>query len=164
MVLLCARQLVEYSEKRDKMDEEKETASTADEASAQDAWQAVGRQFQQLGDSLFSAINATLDDPQTRAELQHVKSSLSEAAEQISSAVKETVDSEDGRRVRDEVGKAADTLRGQGEEMYAEVRPELVSAFRQLRAELDTIISRMEPKQPVRPDVENEQQADEKPE
>jgi hypothetical protein len=48
--------------------------------------------------------------------------------------------------------------------MYAEVRPELVSAFRQLRAELDTIISRMEPKQPVRPDVENEQQADEKPE
>jgi hypothetical protein len=49
MVLLCARQLVEYSEKRDKMDEEKETASTADEASAQDAWQAVGRQFQQLG-------------------------------------------------------------------------------------------------------------------
>jgi hypothetical protein len=149
MVLLCARQLVEYSEKRDKMDEEKETASTADEASAQDAWQAVGRQFQQLGDSLFSAINATLDDPQTRAELQHVKSSLSEAAEQISSAVKETVDSEDGRRVRDEVGKAADTLRGQGKRCSRSSSGTGFS-FSAVAAELDTIISRMEPKQPVR--------------
>jgi hypothetical protein len=127
------------------MTDEKDSTTKDEPGMAGDAWHAVGQQFRELGDSLFAAINASLDDPQTQGELHKVKSSLNEAAEQISAAVTEAADSEEGQRVKEEVGKAADTLRTKGEEVYTQVKPELVSAFRQLRSELDTIISQMEP-------------------
>ena len=94
-------------------------------------------------------MSATWESEETQRYFEQVKVEVSAAAQQISTAIKEAADSEEGQRVQTEFEKAADSVRGKGTEIYDEIRPELVTAFRNIRAEVDKIIHQMEQKEPA---------------
>jgi hypothetical protein len=120
-----------------------------EQAKADDAWANVGEQFKKLGESLAAAVSATWESEETQRYFEQVKVEVSAAAQQISTAVKEAADSEEGQRVQTEFEKAADSVRSKGGEIYDEIRPELVTAFRNIRAEVDKIIHQMEQREPA---------------
>jgi hypothetical protein len=109
-----------------------------------DPWQEVGQQFKNLGDSLASALRQTWQSEETRQHVEKVQTELSAAAEQISQAVKNALNSEEGVKIKSDVGKAAQSAQATGQEVYEQVRPELVSAFRSIRAELDRLINKLD--------------------
>jgi gamma-glutamylcysteine synthetase len=110
-----------------------------------DPWQEVGQQFKNLGDSLASALRQTWQSEETRQHVDKLQTELSSAAEQISAAVKNTLNSEESAKLKSEMGKAAQSAQATGQEVYEQVRPELLSAFRTVRSELDRLISRLDP-------------------
>ena len=124
-----------------------EEKSSTEQTKADDAWTNVGEQFKRLGESLAAAVSTTWESEETQRHFEQVKHELSAATQQISTAIKQAADSEEGQRVQTEVGKAADSVRSKGTEIYEEIRPELVAAFRNIRAEVDKIIHQMEQKE-----------------
>ena len=126
-----------------------EEKSSSEQTKADDAWANVGEQFKRLGESLAAAVGATWESEETQRYFEQVKSEVSAAAQQISTAIKQAADSEEGQRVQTEVGKAAESVRSKSTAVYEEIRPELVTAFRNIRTEVDKIIHQMEEQEPA---------------
>lgn len=142
-----------------------EEKPNSEQKKTDDAWENVGEQFRRLGESLAAAISATWESEDTQQYFEQVKVEVSAATRQISTAIKQAADSEEGQRVQAEVGKAAESVRGKSAEIYEEIRPELVTAFRTIRAEVDKIIHQMEQKEPVtRAEPPSSKTPDEEPE
>lgn len=108
---------------------------------AGDAWREMGRQFQQLGESLSAAFRAAWNDERVRREAEHAKDGLEALATEVGKAVTEMTRSAD---VRQATGRAVDAARAAGEETVHEIRPHLVDALRQLNRELQKLIDSME--------------------
>ena len=62
----------------------------------------------------------------------------------IDRAMTDAVHSPESQKVKAEARRAAETLRNAGEQTVQDVRPQLVSALRQLNDELQRMINRME--------------------
>ncbi len=111
-----------------------------------DAWQEVGRQFQQLGESLAAAFQTTLNDETTRQNLRDLQDGLENAVQGIRSTVQKGVGELKDQNIGEQARQAAETLKTAGEQTVDEVRPHLLSALQQLNRELDQFIATIQPK------------------
>jgi uncharacterized membrane protein YccC len=109
-------------------------------------WQEVGRQFQELGQSLAQAMRTAWENEETQRRVQAMRMGLQSMAQEIGKAVEDTAHSPEGQKVRQDAERAAETLRGAAEQTVQEVRPQLINALEQLNVELQKLVSRMEQK------------------
>jgi uncharacterized protein YukE len=108
-----------------------------------DSWAEVGRQFQELGDSLAQAVRETWQDEETQKRLREVRSGLESMAQEVGKAIDETAHSPQGQRVRESAGRTAETMRGATEQTMQEIRPHLISALEELNRQLQKLIERI---------------------
>jgi hypothetical protein len=109
-----------------------------------EAWQEVGKQFQALGESLATAFRTAWHDEQNRKRVQEMQQGVEAMVNEVGQAIRETAKSPQAQQAKEEVLKAAESVRVAGEQTMQEVRPHLVEALRQLNDELQKFIGRME--------------------
>lgn len=122
-----------------------------DEQTTQESWREVGDQFKALGDSLSRAFRTAWESEENRQHLESIKSGLKAMVDQVgqaladaSAALEEASTSPEGQKVRREAEKAAESARVAGEKALEEARPHVLSAVRQINAELEKWIRGME--------------------
>jgi hypothetical protein len=111
-----------------------------------EAWQEVGKQFQALGESLATAFRAAWTDEQNRKRVQDMRQGVEQMLNEVGKALDETAKSPQVQQARTEAKKAAESMRVAGGQTYQDLRPQIVSALRQLNSELQKFIVRMESK------------------
>jgi gas vesicle protein len=127
------------------MTEEQATPSTKEPTSpTADAWREVGKQFEALGNSLANAFRTAWQDEHTRRHMHEMQTGLETMVNEIGDAIKETSESPEGHKARVEAERAAQSLRAAGQKTWQEAKPQLVTALRQLNAELQKTITRLE--------------------
>jgi vacuolar-type H+-ATPase subunit I/STV1 len=109
-----------------------------------DAWHDVGQQFKALGESLATAFRTAWEDEENRRRAQSMKSGLEAMVNELGQAIQEASASPEAQKARSEAEKAAQTIRVAGQQSWQEARPHLVSALRQLNAELQKAIGQLE--------------------
>ncbi len=124
--------------------ETNETNQEQSQPNIASGWDEVSQQFMALGNSLASALKATVDSEENRQYLDQMQAGISEAAAQISKATQDAVNSEEAQKVKSEVGKAAAAAKEAGQQTADSMQPHILEAFRKIRTELDGVISRME--------------------
>ncbi|MDY6877561.1 MAG: hypothetical protein SWK90_15370 [Chloroflexota bacterium] len=132
-----------------------------DEQTTKEAWREVGGQFQALGESLAQAFRAAWENEENRRHLRDMRDGLETMVDKVGQAIKETGASPDGQKVRREVQKAASSARAAGEQAMQEAQPHLLSALRQVNAELQKMIGRLEEKRSAPEDAAAESVPDE---
>jgi hypothetical protein len=121
---------------------------TTDEQTTEEAWREVGGQFQALGESLARAFRTAWESEENRRHLQNMRAGLEAMVDEVGQAIKDASASPEGQKVRQEAQKAAASARLAGERAFQEARPHLLSALRQINAELQKMIGCMEENQP----------------
>jgi phage-related minor tail protein len=120
-------------------DEQKITSET---------WREVGDQFRALGESLATAFRTTWESEENRQHLQEMRSGLETMVNEIAQAIQEASATPEAQKVRGEVERAAESARAAGEQAWKDARPHLLSALRQVNAEVQKMVSRMEQREP----------------
>ncbi len=113
----------------------------------QDPWKEVGRQFQQMGDSLAAAVRTAWNDEENRRRVNEMKAGLESMVKQVGDAIQDTANTPEGQRVRENMHRTADKLVNAGEQTAQEIRPHLINALQQLNNELQKMVNRMEERQ-----------------
>ena len=108
---------------------------------SEEGWREMGKQFEQLGESLAAAFRAAWNDEQVRQQAEHAKDGLEALAHEVGRVVAEMAQSPDVRRA---TSGAVKSVRTAGEETVQEIRPHLEDALRQLNRELQRFIDRMQ--------------------
>jgi ElaB/YqjD/DUF883 family membrane-anchored ribosome-binding protein len=117
--------------------------------STQDAWRDVGRQFQDMGDSLARAFRAAWQDEGNRQRVEEMRTGVESMVNQVGQVLRDYSETPEGQHLHSEAKRAAESLRTVGEQTVTEVRPHLVVALRQVNAELQRMINQMDnPPQP----------------
>jgi hypothetical protein len=62
----------------------------------------------------------------------------------IGEAIKQASESPEGQRIREEAKRAADSAHAAGSQAWQDARPHVVSALRQVGAELEKMIGKLE--------------------
>jgi hypothetical protein len=112
--------------------------------STRDAWRELGEQFEQLGRSLAAAIRNTLEADENRRRLESLRSGVEDMASEVSKAIEEASASPEGQQVLDSVERTAENAVVIGQKVFDEARPHIISAMRQVNAELEKFSRRME--------------------
>ena len=112
--------------------------------SSSHTWEDVGKQFQNLGETLAAALRTSLNNEETRRQFQKMQYGLEGMVAEIRQAITETVDAADVDQVKQDARKAAETLADHGRQTYQEVRPHLIDALQQVNQELQNLIDRMQ--------------------
>ena len=120
----------------------------------EDAWREVGQQFHTLGVSLAAAFRAAVDSEESRRHLKNLQTGLEDMATELGTVINEAAASVPARDLRVKAEKAATTARFATEDALQEARPQILSALRQVNAELQRIIERAEAKKPEPPKAE----------
>ena len=123
------------------------------EQTTEETWREVGGQFQALGESLAQAFRTAWENEENRQHLRDMRDGLEAMVDKVSQAIKEASVSPDGQKVRQEAQMAAASARAAGEQALQEARPHLLSALRQINAELQKMIGHMEEEQPASKDA-----------
>ena len=108
----------------------------------------MGRQFHTLGVSLAAAFRATVESEESRQHLKNLQAGIEDMAQELGAAMNEAAASPPARDIRIKAEKAATAARFATEDALQEARPQILSALRQVNAELQRIISRVEDKKP----------------
>ena len=116
----------------------------SDEQTTQESWREVGDQFKALGESLSRAFRTAWESEENREHMENMKSGLKSMVDQVGQALEDASASVEGQKVRQEVEKAAESARVAGEKALEEARPHVLSAVRQINAELEKMVRRME--------------------
>ena len=119
------------------------------EQTTREAWRQVGGQFQALGESLAQAFRTTWESEENLQHLQDMQSGLEAMVGEVGQAIKDASASPEGQKVRQETEKAVASARAAGEQVWQEAQPHLLSALRQVNAELQKMVGRLEEKQPA---------------
>ncbi len=119
------------------------------EQTTEQAWREVGGQFQALGESLAKAFRTAWESEENRQHLQNMSAGLEVMVDEIGQAIQDASGSPEGQKVRHEVQKAATSAYAAGEHALQEARPHLLSALRQINAELQKMIGRLEEQPPA---------------
>jgi len=120
-------------------DEQKTTGET---------WHEVGDQFRALGESLAAAFRTSWESEKTRQHLQEMQAGREKTANGSGRAIQVRSASREAQKMRGEVKRAAESARTAGEQAWQEARPPLLSALRQVNAEVQKMVSRMEQQEP----------------
>jgi len=110
------------------------------------AWEEVGKQFEALGKSIAGAFGAAWQDPNNRTELEKIKASIKQMADDVENAVSQAANSEKGQQIKTDVEKAAQSLAESARETYDEVKPQVTSALKQVGDELTKLVNKFEGK------------------
>ena len=135
-------------------DEQSNKTEGQPQQSTADAWQEVGRQFQILGETLAAAFRTSWHDPEHRKRMQAVQGNLEAMVKEVDVAIQNAAQSPQAQQARTEAKRAAESLRTAGEQTVQEIRPQLLSALKQVNDELQKMVGRMEqgaPQQPASP-------------
>jgi ElaB/YqjD/DUF883 family membrane-anchored ribosome-binding protein len=116
----------------------------SDEQTTQEPWREVGDQFKTLGEGLSRAFRTAWESEENRQHLESIKSGLKAMVDQVGQALEDASASPEGQKVRREAEKAAESARVAGEKALEEARPHVLSAVRQINAELEKWIRGME--------------------
>jgi ElaB/YqjD/DUF883 family membrane-anchored ribosome-binding protein len=111
---------------------------------SKEAWEDVGKQFETLGRSISAAFSTAWQDPANRAELEKIKVSIKQMADDVEKAVNEAAASEKGQKIKTEVEKAAQSMADSARETYEEVKPQVASALKQAGDELHKLVNKIE--------------------
>lgn len=122
--------------------------------SSSEAWREVGKQFEVLGESLANAFRSAWNDEQNRKRMQEMQHGVESMLNDVTKAIDDTIKSPQVQQTKDEVKKAAESVKTAGAQTFQEVRPQLVSALSQLNAELQKLVTRLESKPVVQDKVE----------
>ena len=120
-----------------------------EEQTTQEAWRQVGGQFQALGESLATAFRTAWEDEENRQHLRDMQAGLEAMVGEVGQAIKEAGASPEGQKARQEAEKAVASARAAGEQAWQETQPHLLSALRQVNAELQKMMGRLEEKHQV---------------
>lgn len=111
------------------------------------SWDEVGRQFQELGQSLAQAFRTAWGNEDNQHRVQEMRTGVESMLREVGRAIDESAKSPEGQKVRAEAARAAESLRAAGEQSFQEVQPQLVNALQQLNNELQKLVEKMEKKQ-----------------
>jgi ElaB/YqjD/DUF883 family membrane-anchored ribosome-binding protein len=111
---------------------------------SKEAWEEVGRQFESLGKSIADAFSTAWQDPNNRAELEKIKASIKQMADDVEKTVSQAASSETGQRIKSEAEKAAQSLAESARETYDEVKPQVASALKKAGDELNKLVNKIE--------------------
>jgi hypothetical protein len=106
------------------------TPAASEEPRTSDTWDELGRQLSELGAAIGRAVQAGIDDPENRRRAAEVRDELAAMATRVGTAFDEAAGSPRGQRVKEEVGKAAETVAAAGRKVAEDVRPHLIEAAR----------------------------------
>lgn len=129
-------------------EEQTQEQNAAQEQSTEEAWREVGQQFEALGESLSRAFRAAWDSDETQRHVRSMQDGLEKMIEKVDHAVKDAGESQQGRRLRTEAEKTAETLRAAGEQTWQEARPQLLSVLKKVNAELQRLTESLEQEPP----------------
>ena len=108
------------------------------------AWEEVGRQFESLGKSIAEAFGAAWQDPNNRAELEKIKASIKQMADDVEKTVSQAASSEKAQQIKTEAEKAAQSVVESARETYDEVKPQVASALKKAGEELNKLVNKIE--------------------
>jgi DNA anti-recombination protein RmuC len=108
------------------------------------AWEEVGRQFEALGKSISDAFGAAWQDPNNRTELEKIKASIKQMADDVEKTVSQAASSEHGQRIKADAEKAAQSLAESARETYDEVKPQVANALKKAGEELNKLVNKIE--------------------
>lgn len=115
-----------------------------EEQTKDEPWREVGRQFQALGQSMADAFRAAWEDEENRQQLRDLQDGLEKMVDDVGQALKQASESPEGQRVQEEAKRAAESAHAAGARAWQDARPHVVSALRQLNAELQKVVSKLE--------------------
>jgi hypothetical protein len=115
-----------------------------EDQTTQEVWREVGTRLEALGESLGRAIRAVWEREDTQQHLESMQDGLQKMADEIDHAIKEASESAEGKKLREEAERAAESARVASEQTWQETRPHLLSAMRRINAELERVIERLE--------------------
>jgi len=124
-------------------DEQNQSNQEGTQPSQDASWQEVGRQFQTLGESLSAAMRSAWENEENRKRLDEMHNGLTAMVDQVGQAIKDTASSPQAQQAKVEAEKAVNTFSGAVEQGAQEVRPQLISALRQVNVELQKLIDRL---------------------
>jgi hypothetical protein len=125
-----------------------EETTPQERTGAEEAWREVGKQFQELGHSLATAFRATVDSDEGQRHLRNIQTGVQSMADEVNQAIREASVSPRATNVRVKAEKAATTARFATEDAFQDARPQILTALRQVNAELQKLIARMDEKRP----------------
>jgi len=117
---------------------------TDEQKTTSETWREVGDQFQALGESLAAAFRTSWESEENRRHLRDMRDGLEAMVHEIDQAIRGASATPEAQRVRDEVEKAAESARAAGGQAWQEAQPHLLSALRQVNAEVQKMVGRME--------------------
>jgi len=122
----------------------KQTNGSSEKGPAEDSWQDVGKQFQELGESLAQAFRTAWENEENQRRLQEMRTGLESMIREVGQAIDDTARSPQGQKLREEAGRTVEALRSASEQTAQEIRPQLINALQQLNTELQKLIERMD--------------------
>jgi hypothetical protein len=108
--------------------------------SIEDSWREVGKQFEVLGQGIAQAFRSAGSTEQAR----EMKTGLEAMVQDIGKAIRDAAESPEGQKVRAETNRTVESLRNAGEQTVREVRPQVISALKQLNDELMKLVNKIE--------------------
>jgi hypothetical protein len=120
------------------------TGTGQPKAETRQAWEEVGHQFEQLGQSLATAFRTLWESEETQQNVESLRDGLQSMAADVSAAVNKSVTSEDTEKIKAEARKAAKSAQAATEKTAEEIRPQVTKALKQVNAELQKLIERLE--------------------
>ena len=126
------------------MTEENKVPPEGSGSTVEGTWQEVGRQFQELGESLAQAMRTAWENEETQRRVNEMRTGLESMAREVGKAVEDTANTPQGQKIREDAVRAADSVRTATEQTVQEVRPQLITALQQLNTELQRLITRIE--------------------
>ncbi len=118
-----------------------------EEQSAAEAWRRVGEQFESLGKSLAAAFEEAWHDETNRQAVKEVESGLRAMSRAVADAVDEAVESPEGRRLRADAERMAQSAHETGKQVVDEARPQILAAFQSMQQGLQSAIDNLQRKQ-----------------
>lgn len=118
---------------------------------ADQAWSEVGQQFKALGESLAQAFRSAWENEENRQHLQSMQRGLESMVDDIGRVINEASASPEAQKTRAEAEKAVESARVAGEKALEDAKPHFLSAMRQVDAELQKLITRLEAQQESQP-------------
>jgi hypothetical protein len=109
-----------------------------------EAWSEVGEQFRALGETIAQALRATWEREETRQHARDLQTGLEGLVTNVEQAISDFGVSSEGQRLRAEARKAAGSARFAGEKAWEDAQPHILSALRQVNAELRKVAGRLD--------------------
>lgn len=119
-------------------------AAAPEDRQTGDTWDDLGRQLNELGSAIAQAVRVAVDDPENRRKAAELRDGLDSMARKVGAAFDEAAASPHGQRVKEEVGKAAESVAAASRKVAEEVRPHLIEAARTASEKLREATAGME--------------------